>query len=148
MIEFFLENYLLLKAIHLIAVISWMAGLLYMPRLFVYHCKAKQGSELDKTLQIMEIKLMRVIMTPAMLVVFLAGGILVYTQGLAALSGWFHAKMLFVLILLVLHAMMMKFRENFADGINTKSEKYFRIFNEAPTVCMVLIVLLTVIQPF
>ncbi|MFT5703721.1 MAG: putative membrane protein [Rickettsiales bacterium] len=143
-----MENtYLIVKSLHIISVISWMAGLLYLPRIFVYHTKAKIGSELDTTLQVMERKLLRFIMNPAMILSFIFGFWLIHFIGFSS-GGWLHAKILLVLILAGFHGFLSKCRKNFASGNNKKSDKFYRIANEVPTLLMIAIVLLVVIKPF
>ena len=136
--------YLWLKAFHIIAVISWMAGMLYLPRLYVYHVNATPGGELDNTLKIMERKLLRYIINPAMIVALLLGGALMYEVGKEGLGPWFHAKATLLIALFAMHGMMARWRKAFERGANTHSEKFFRIINEVPAVLMVGIVLLAV----
>jgi len=138
--------YLWLKALHVIAVIAWMAGLLYLPRLYVYHAQAEPGSELSETLKIMERRLLRAIMNPAMLVALIAGGILLTYQDFS--SGWLHVKLLCIAGLLVMHMMMGKWRKDFEADRNTRSDKFYRFANEAPTILMIVIVVLAVVKPF
>lgn len=133
-----------IKALHLIAVISWMAGLLYLPRLYVYHCTAPHGGEADTMLQIMERRLLRFIMTPAMIITFVLGLIMIMQNSALFQQPWFHAKILLVLAMAGAHGMMSAQRKRFANGTNTKSQRYYRIFNEVPTLLMVFIVLLAV----
>lgn len=140
--------YLLFKSLHIIMFVTWMAGLFYLPRLFVYHCRTKVGSEMDATFQVMEMKLLRVIMNPSMILTFIVGICLIYQVGLESLTGWFHAKLTIVLLLAVYHAMLSKYRKAFALGQNKRSEKFFRMFNEIPAVGLVLIVFLAVFKPF
>ena len=142
--------YLFIKAIHIIAIISWMAGLLYMPRLFIYHCSSAKGSDQSETFKIMEYKLMRIIMNPAMILSWLLGLYLAFGVPVVDMKTdiWFHVKLLLVIALTVVHMMMAGFRKKFEQDVNEKSEKYFRVFNEVPTVLMILIVLLVVIKPF
>jgi putative membrane protein len=118
-----MEDYFLwYKALHILAVISWMAAMLYMPRLFVYHTRAEAGSEMDKTFQLMERKLFRVIMTPAMIVTYIFGILVSYIYGMEALGIWFHIKMLAVVVLTAFHGIMAKWRKDFANGNNKHSE--------------------------
>ncbi len=138
--------YELIKALHLIAVICWMAGLLYLPRLFVYHCNAKPGGELDETLKTMERRLYRFIMTPAMLVTWGFGLWLISLIGLN--HGWLHAKLALVLVLSAFHGYLGGRVRVFAQGRNDKSHKFYRLINEIPTVLMIGIVLLAVLKPF
>lgn len=136
------------KAIHIIAVISWMAGLLYMPRIFVYHTKAVIGSEMDKTFQIMERKLLRIIMNPAMIITIIFGLLNAYIYGFVALGIWFHIKMAAVLVLVLFHGFLSRQRKIFILGKNTYSERFYRILNEVPTICMVVAVFMVVLKPF
>ncbi|MFT6106383.1 MAG: putative membrane protein [Rickettsiales bacterium] len=124
-----------------------MVGMLYLPRLFVYHTKAKIGSELDTTLQTMELKLIKIIINPAMIASFVSGVWLIYFIGFSS-GGWLHAKILLVLILAGFHGFLSKCRKNFVAGSNKKSEKFYRIINEVPAVLMVAIVFLVVLKPF
>jgi putative membrane protein len=139
--------YLWLKAFHIIAVIAWMAGLLYLPRLFVYHATAKLGSEQSETFKVMERRLLSYIMTPAMIVTWILGIALVL-QGAWFKAGWLHAKLVLVLILSGLHGAMSKWTRQFAADRNTHSPKFYRIINEVPTVLLIAIVILAVVKPF
>ena len=143
-------TYEIAKALHVIAVISWMAGLLYLPRLYVYHTSAEKGSDLDQTLQTMERKLLRYIMNPAMFIVWGLGIWLIFITGYGGpgTGGWMHAKILLVLFMSGAHGMMASYRRKFEEGINVKSAKFFRIFNEVPTVLMIGIVFLVYLKPF
>ncbi|MGV2432131.1 MAG UNVERIFIED_CONTAM: protoporphyrinogen oxidase HemJ [Rickettsiaceae bacterium] len=136
------------KAIHIIFVISWMAAIFYMPRLFVYHVNAKKDSEVDKTFQIMERKLQRIIMNPSMIGTYIFGLISAYIYGFAALGKWFHIKMLAVLVLTIIHALLARWRKDFAAGKNTHSEKFYRYFNEIPVIAMIIAVIMVVLKPF
>lgn len=136
------------KAIHVISVISWMAGLFYLPRLFVYHVRAKVGSELDLTLQIMEKRLLRIIINPAMIITIIFGMICAKIYGFAALGMWFHLKMLAILIMLAIHGYLAKCRKNFAAGKNKHSENFYRILNEAPPILMIISVIMVIVKPF
>ncbi|MBN9543753.1 MAG: protoporphyrinogen oxidase HemJ [Alphaproteobacteria bacterium] len=142
------EYYLLIKALHIISFTAWMAGMFYLPRLYVYHTKYQSGSETDQLFQTMERKLLRVIMNPAMIATFIFGIMLMYILGLESLGGWFHAKVTLVLIMAGCHGMLAKYRKDFEKGVNKKSEKFFRMLNEVPTVLMILIVMLVVLKPF
>jgi putative membrane protein len=151
--EFLSLNYEWLRALHLIAVMSWMAGLLYLPRLFVYHAEeiAENGVGTDKgeTFKVMENRLLRFIMNPAMIVSWAFG--LAMIMGNPAMmqgSGWLHAKLLLVFLMSGVHGMLSAQRRKFANDENQKSAKFFRILNEVPTVLMVVIVILAVVQPF
>ena len=138
--------YLWIKALHIIAVIAWMAGLLYLPRLYVYHADADVGSEFSEKLKIMERRLLRAIMNPAMLVSLIAGGALLAYQDFS--SGWLHVKLTAIVGLLIMHMLMAKWRKDFEKDTNTHSHKFYRVANEIPTVLMILIVVLVVVKPF
>lgn len=138
-----------IKALHIISVIAWMAGLLYLPRLFVYHADAPVGSERSEMLKVMERRLLRAIMNPAMIAAVLFGGALAATPGvLAAGNYWWHAKFTMVAVLTVLHMMMGAWRKAFEQDRNVRDAKFFRIMNEVPTVLMIGIVVLAVVRPF
>lgn len=139
------DYYLWIKAAHIIVVIAWMAGLLYLPRLFVYHCDAEAGSKRSEMLKIMERRLLRAIMTPAMILSFILGGALIYLVGID--SGWLYAKLALVLALAVNHGLMARWRRDFADDRNRRSQRFYRIANEVPTLLMIAIVILAVVKP-
>ncbi|PCJ27124.1 MAG: TIGR00701 family protein [Rickettsiales bacterium] len=144
-----MEDYFLwYKAIHIISVISWMAGMLYMPRLFAYHTKAETGSEMDKVFQLMELRLLRIIINPAMILTYFFGLLTAYIYGCVALGMWFHIKMLMVLGLTIFHHFLARWRKDFAKGENKHSEKFYRIINEVPTIMMVIAVVMVVVKPF
>jgi putative membrane protein len=136
-----------IKALHVIAVISWMAGMLYLPRLFVYHCEVEVGSRQSETFKLMERRLLKAIINPAMIVTWLAGLYLAWS-GHLYVSGWFHGKFLLVLILSGVHGFFSRCVKDFAADRNTRSQKFYRIINEVPTVLMVAIVILVVVKPF
>ena len=138
------------KAFHVIAIIAWMCGMLYLPRLFVYHSQVAVGSEASELFKVMERKLMRIIINPAMIVAWLLGGWLIYiTKAGAPGDGhWMHAKLALLVGMQLSHAMLSRYRKAFLRDERPKSEKYFRFFNEVPTVLMIGIVLLVVIKPF
>jgi putative membrane protein len=139
--------YLWLKALHVIAVIAWMAGMLYLPRLFVYHAASKPGSEQAETFKVMEGRLLKFIMTPAMIVTWLAGiALVVLGQWMGA--GWFHAKLALVLVMTVMHGLFSHWTTEFAYDRNTHTQKFYRILNEIPTLLLILIVILVVVKPF
>ena len=144
--------FLTLKSIHIIAVIAWMAGLLYLPRLFVYHADAEVGSDKSETFKIMERRLYAAIIRPAMIVTWVAGlGMVVYWEmnGITtAREFWFIAKFVLVLVMSGATGAQSRHLKNFANDINTKPARFFRIFNEVPTVLMILIVVLVVVKPF
>jgi protoporphyrinogen IX oxidase len=136
-----------IKAMHVIAVISWMAGMLYLPRLFVYHCEAEVGSRQSETFKVMERRLLKAIINPAMIVTWLAGIYLAWS-GHWYTSGWFHGKLTLVLILSGVHGFFSGAVKDFAADQNTRSQKFYRVINEVPTVLMVLIVILVIVKPF
>lgn len=140
--------YLYCKALHIIAAISWMAGLLYLPRLFVYHAMVPVGSERDKMLQVMEYKLLRYIMNPAMLVTTACGLWMIHHIGFANYTKWLHIKILMVIGLWGAHGMMSRYRRLFAAGLNQKSHTFFRVLNEVPTLLMIIIVIMAVVKPW
>jgi putative membrane protein len=135
------------KALHVIAVISWMAGMLYLPRLFVYHCDAEIGSQQSETFKIMERRLLKAIINPAMVATWIFGLYLVWSGGWYT-SGWFHAKLLLVLVLSGIHGFLAARVRDFDLDRNTRSHKFYRMINEVPAVLMILIVILVVVKPF
>jgi putative membrane protein len=141
------QGYYWIKALHVIAVIAWMAGLLYLPRLFVYHCSAVPGSDKSETFKVMERRLLRAIMNPAMIVAWITGPLLAWMGG-SWMDPWFHGKALFVILLTVTHHLFGRWRKDFEQDRNTRSEKFYRIANEAPTVAMIAIVIFVVVKPF
>ena len=144
-----MENYYeWFKAFHVIAVIAWMAGILYLPSLYVYHTRAKFGSEMDKTFQIMEYRLLKFIMNPAMVGTYFFGIITAYIYGFKALGGWFHIKMAVVLVITIMHGLMARWRKDFVKGKNTHSEHFYRVTNEIPTIAMMVAVIMVIVKPF
>jgi putative membrane protein len=135
------------KAFHIIAVIAWMAGMLYLPRLFVYHCAAPAGSPQSETFKTMERRLLRAIINPAMIATWIFGLWLAWLGGWAW-AGWFQAKVILVLVMSGVHGMLAQHVREFGADENQHSQKYFRIINEVPTVLMIGIVLLVVLKPF
>ncbi|MGF6173458.1 putative membrane protein [Ensifer sp. 4252] len=139
--------YLWMKALHVIAVMSWMAALLYMPRLFIYHTDAAPGSEQSETFKMMEQRLLKVIMNPAMMISWVLGLYLAWSvygfQG-----GWLHAKLLFVVMLTVVHMRFSRAVRAFQRDENRRTARYWRLMNEAPTLLMILIVIMVVVKPF
>ena len=140
--------YLLFKALHLIAIISWMAGLLYLPRIFVYHVENKQDQNISNTFKIMEKKLYYYIMMPAMLLSWLFGLLLTFSIGLDQLAfKWLQIKLILVLILTLYHFFLGSCLRKFSLDLNTYSSKFYRIFNEVPTILLILIVFIVVFKP-
>jgi putative membrane protein len=136
-----------LKAFHIIAVIAWMAGMLYLPRLFVYHCETAPGSKQSETFKVMEQRLLKVIINPAMAVTWVLGLWLGW-KGSWFGAGWLHAKIFLVLVLSGLHAFMARWVRDFDHDHNQHPAKFYRIINEVPTVLMIGIVVLAVVKPF
>jgi putative membrane protein len=135
------------KAFHIIAVISWMAGMLYLPRLFVYHCKAEVGSQQSETFKVMERRLLRAIINPAMILTWVLGLTLVWLGGWHT-AGWMHAKFALVIVLSAVHGLFVRYWRDFEADRNTRSEKFYRIINEVPTILMIGIVILVIVKPF
>ena len=146
-----MNTYLLFKSIHLIAVISWMAGLLYLPRIFVYHSEAVQNNkseDLTETFKVMERRLFVYIMNPAMIVSWIFGILLIHTIGMDNLGSiWLQLKLAFVIILTVYHFFLFQCLRKFAENRNTYSSKFYRIINEIPTVLLIGIILIVVFKP-
>jgi protoporphyrinogen IX oxidase len=136
-----------LLALHIIAVIAWMAGMLYLPRLFVYHYAADPGSMQSETFKVMERRLLRAIINPAMIVTWVLGLWLAYQGGWFA-AHWLHLKLVLVLGMMGVHGILSKYVREFAADKRRKSAKFFRILNEVPTILMILIVILAVVKPF
>ena len=136
-----------LKAFHVVAVIAWMAGLLYLPRLMVYHAEAPPGSALSETFKVMERRLLKAITTPAMIASWALGLVLVHLGGWLA-SGWLHAKLLLVLLLSAYHGLMAGWTRAFAEDRNARPARFYRVMNEVPTLLMIGIVVLVIVKPF
>jgi putative membrane protein len=137
-----------IKALHIISVIAWMSGLLYLPRLFVYHADAAVGSVQSETFKVMEAKLSRIIMLPAMLATLLFGGLMVVASPELLHQPWLHTKLLLVVLLLAFHHALARWRGAFARDLNRHPARFYRMINEVPTVLMIGIVILVVVQPF
>ena len=146
--DFLLTHYDWLRAIHMIAVISFMAGMLYLPRLFVYHAVAPKGGELSETLKVMERRLMKAIINPAGVVVVILGGLMIWANPEIMKGGWLHAKLALVFVLFGCHGAFSKWRKQFAADQNTRPQKFYRIWNEIPTALMIIIVVLVIVKPF
>ncbi|MCP4933785.1 MAG: protoporphyrinogen oxidase HemJ [bacterium] len=142
-----MDAFLWLKALHVISIIAWMAGLLYLPRLFVYHAMQTSGSDAGDTLKLMELRLLKVIMNPALIASWVFG-LIIATQSYAFSQPWFHVKLLMVVALTAFHIMLGKWRKQFEIDQNEKSEQFFRLVNEVPTVLMIIIVILVIVKPF
>jgi putative membrane protein len=139
--------YAWLKAFHIIAVIAWMAGMLYLPRLFVYHCEAQAGSRQSETFKLMERRLLRAIINPAMIAAWVLGLSLIWQGGWLS-AHWLQAKLVLVLALSAVHGLLARWVRDFAADRNQHTQKFYRIINEIPTILMIGIVLLAVIKPF
>src|SRR3984893_1841511 len=139
--------YLWLKALHVIAVISWMAGMLYLPRLFVYHCDAEVGSKQSETFKLMERRLLRAIINPAMIATWVLGLWLTYESGFFK-AGWLHAKLALVIAMSAIHGFNVRWVRAFAEDRNVHSQKFYRVMNEIPTLLMIAIVILVIVKPF
>ena len=140
--------YLLLKSLHIIAIIAWMAGLLYLPRIYVYHCQTTFGSEAHEKFVQMEYRLLKYIMNPAMIISWILGIGLIHSLGHeVAMQFWLQLKLFLVLLMSGFHGYLGASRKKFESNTNTKSEKFYRIINEVPTVLMIIIVFLVVFKP-
>jgi putative membrane protein len=138
-----------IKAFHVIAIIAWMAGLLYLPRLFVYHAASKKGSEQSETFKVMERRLLRYITTPAMLASWVLGLILAFSGAIDwSRDGWFHAKLILVIALSAYSGLLAMWTKDFAEDRNTRAPRFYRIANEIPTLLMIGIVILVIVRPF
>lgn len=147
--------YLWLKALHVVAVIAWMAGMLYLPRLYVYHAAAARGGELSETFKVMERRLLRGIINPAMIVTWITGLALAFGPALNlwngpdwSADGWLHAKLALVLAMQLVHAAYARWRRQFAQDDNRHGATYYRFANEVPTVLLIAIVILVIVKPF
>jgi putative membrane protein len=140
-------GYDLVKAAHIVSLVAWMAGMLYLPRLFVYHADAAPGSGLSETFKVMERRLLKAIINPAMAATWIFGLILAWSAGFFS-APWLHAKLLLVVLLSATHGFFSRTVRTFAEDRNVRSARFYRIVNEVPTVLLVLIVLLVVLKPF
>lgn len=141
------DLYLWIKAVHVIAVIAWMAGMLYLPRLFVYHAESEPGSVQSETFKVMERRLYRAIINPAMVVAWAAGLWLAW-KGFGFMGGWLHAKIALVVAMSGMHGYLGGAVRRFAEDRNQKPARHWRIVNEVPTVLMIAIVILVIVKPF
>jgi protoporphyrinogen IX oxidase len=145
------ETYHWLKSLHLIAVMSWMAGMLYLPRLYVYHSQVAVGSEASELFKVMERRLLRIIINPAMIASWIFGLWLAFTINAFDVQqngAWLHGKLGLLVMMQIAHALMARYRRKFERDERPQSERFFRIFNEVPTILMVLIVFTVVFKPF
>ncbi len=145
----FLEaHYLWIKAFHIITVMAWMAGMLYLPRLYVYHADAPRGSDAAETFKVMERRLLRIIINPAMIAAWILGGLMIWTHPALLQEGWLHAKLGCLVLMQVVHALFARWRRVFARDENTRPARFYRYWNEAPTLLLIVIVILAVTKPF
>lgn len=142
------EYFLIIKALHMISVIAWMAGMFYLPRLYVYHTENSNEKKICEVFEVMERKLLRMIINPAMISSFLFGLMLIYIYGFSNYGGWLHVKLLMLLFMVIFHAMLVKYRKELANGVFKHSSKYYRSINEVPTILMIIIVFLAILRPF
>ena len=141
------EGYLWIKALHVISVIAWMAGMLYLPRLYVYHCAVEPGGAQSETFKVMERRLLRAILNPAMIAAWVFGVMLVI-HGELWREGWFHAKFVLLIAMSSVHGAFARWRRHFAADANRHDARFYRIMNEVPTVLLIAIVILAVVRPF
>jgi putative membrane protein len=141
------DLYLWLKSLHIFMVIAWMAGMLYLPRLFVYHADAAVGSKESETFKVMERRLLRGIMNPAMIVVWIVGLWMAISGGWMV-AGWMHAKLALVLVMSAVHGLYSKWRKDFEADRNARPASFYRLWNEVPAVILIAIIVLVVIKPF
>jgi protoporphyrinogen IX oxidase len=144
-----MELYLYVKAFHVMAVIAWMAGMFYLPRLFAYHTRAAPGSELSETFKVMERRLMRIIINPAMTVAWTLGLIMIFGFNVIdfTVARWLHVKLVLVTVLSGYHGMLSIWRRRFAVDRNTHTYRFYALMNEVPTLCMLGIVIMVIVKP-
>lgn len=148
MLDWLAHAYPWIKALHIISVIAWMAGMLYLPRLYVYHADKAAGSEASEMLKVMERRLLRAIVNPAMIAAFVFGGLLLATPGRIDWSAWWiYAKLVLVLAMAGMHGLFSRWRRDFEADRNARPAKFYRVMNEIPTVLMICVVFLVVIRP-
>ena len=148
-VPFLADVYLWTKALHVMALIAWMAGLFYLPRLYVYHCEVPAGSRESERFKVMERRLLKQITTPAMLATWFFGILLVLTPGVIDWSwGWWHVKLAAVLLLTGFHGAASKWRRDFLEDRNRRSHVFYRFANEVPTLLMIVIVVMVIVRPF
>jgi putative membrane protein len=141
--------YLWIKAFHVIAMVAWMAGLFYLPRLYVYHCMLVRGSTESERFKVMERRLLKQIMLPAMIATWTCGVLLAMTPGvIAGQTGWWHVKLACVILMSGFHGAMSKWRRDFMEDRNTRSQRFYRLANEIPTLLLVIIVIMVIVKPF
>jgi putative membrane protein len=147
--EWLSDGYAWVKTVHILAVISWMAGMLYLPRLYVYHSGAEAGSVQSETFKVMERRLLRAIINPAMIAAWITGVMLAFTPGIIDWSvGWVWVKLTALLAMQLIHAAYAHWRRHFANDANRHDHRFYRVMNEVPTVLMIVIVIMVVVRPF
>jgi protoporphyrinogen IX oxidase len=148
-VSFLAPDILWIKALHVIAMVAWMSGLFYLPRLYVYHCQVVPGSAEGERFKVMERRLLKQITTPAMIVTWIAGLLMAFTPGVVSwTAGWWHAKLFLVLMMTGFHGACSRWRRDFLNDRNRRSEKFYRIANEIPTLLLIVIVVLVIVKPF
>jgi putative membrane protein len=141
--------YLWTKSLHVISLIAWMAGQLYLPRLYVYHCEVARGSLESERFKVMERKLFKGIVNPAMIATFVFGILLVLTPGVVSwTAGWWHVKLTCVAVLIAFHVFLSRWRKDFLEDRNKRPQRFYRMVNEIPAVLMVVIVIMVIVKPF
>lgn len=148
MTDFLLEQYLWLKSFHIIAVMAWMAGMLYLPRLFVYHVSADIGSDMSETFKVMERRLLKFIMNPAMMITWVLGVLMLVGNTSLMEQPWMHIKLLAIIFMTAIHMLYARWYKVFLRDENQKTPKFYKIWNEVPTILMILIVIMAVAEPF
>lgn len=148
MSDFLLGYYDWLRALHIISIIAWMAAMLYLPRLFVYHADTAIGSEVSEQFKIMEKRLLKIIMNPAMIASWIFGISMLLANSALMEEGWMHTKLTAVILMSAVHGILAGHTKKFARDERPKSAKFYRIINEVPTVLMIIIIIMAVVQPF
>lgn len=146
--EFLASAYLWIKSIHLVAVVAWMAGMMYLPRLFVYHHQSEKGGEAEKYFVQMERRLLKGIINPSMAAVWILGILMLIANPAILSAGWFHVKLLFVVIISGIHGFYASTRRKFEAGERPRTQKFWRIMNEAPFIGLIIIVIMVIVKPF
>jgi putative membrane protein len=148
-IGFLASVYPWIKAFHVMSVIAWMAGMFYLPRLFVYHCMVAPGTAESERMKVMERRLLKQIINPAMISTWVFGILLVLTPGVVDWhAGWWHTKFAAVIAMSAFHGMLVGWRRNFLEDRNTRPQRFYRIANEVPTLLMIVIVIMVIVKPF
>jgi putative membrane protein len=143
------EWYPWLRALHIISVIAWMAGMLYLPRLYVYHAGVAAGSDQSELFKVMERRLLRAIINPAMIAAFVFGGLLLATPGVVDWgAGWIHVKLTAIVLMTACHGFLARWRKQFERDENRHPAKFYRWINEVPTILMIVIVIMVTVKPF